>query len=339
MDRALYCRAALRGDGMSTAQRIVFDSNDLPAELDDAARLGHWRSLFEGSVNPLDVEYLPDRPFRSRLEITAFDRLILNRQSGTVSRLSRTRRHVARSPDTGFHFGIVRNGSDVHLAQCGREAVYAPGQALLLNGAEPAFANTPGELDFIGMMIERGPLLELVPDAEDLVVHAFDPRRPAMQLLTGYVDLIGQQGVGADGAVDGHIASTLIDLIALILGPDRDRAAIARSRGPRAARLARVVAEIRQSFARPDLSPHILARRLGISARYLQDLLSESGTTLTERVLELRLQKARGMLANPRNNHTNVSDIALACGFNEVSYFNRCFRRRFGASPTQYRGS
>jgi AraC-like DNA-binding protein len=34
-----------------------------------------------------------------------------------------------------------------------------------------------------------------------------------------------------------------------------------------------------------------------------------------------------------------VSDIAYACGFSEVSYFNRCFRRRFGASPTQMRGS
>jgi AraC-like DNA-binding protein len=33
-----------------------------------------------------------------------------------------------------------------------------------------------------------------------------------------------------------------------------------------------------------------------------------------------------------------ISDIAYACGFNEASYFNRCFRRRFGASPTQYRG-
>ena len=33
-----------------------------------------------------------------------------------------------------------------------------------------------------------------------------------------------------------------------------------------------------------------------------------------------------------------VSDIVLSCGFNEVSYFNRCFRRHFGLSPTQYRG-
>jgi tripartite-type tricarboxylate transporter receptor subunit TctC len=30
-----------------------------------------------------------------------------------------------------------------------------------------------------------------------------------------------------------------------------------------------------------------------------------------------------------------VTDIAHACGFSEVSYFNRCFCRRFGATPAQ----
>jgi AraC-like DNA-binding protein len=45
------------------------------------------------------------------------------------------------------------------------------------------------------------------------------------------------------------------------------------------------------------------------------------------------------MLSGPRHDRLKVSEIAYACGFNEVSYFNRCFRRRFGASPTQFRGS
>ena len=64
----------------------------------------------------------------------------------------------------------------------------------------------------------------------------------------------------------------------------------------------------------------------------------ETGSSFTERMLEFRLQKARCMLADRRNDRMRIGDIALACGFNEVSYFNRCFRRRFGASPTQYRG-
>jgi len=55
--------------------------------------------------------------------------------------------------------------------------------------------------------------------------------------------------------------------------------------------------------------------------------------------MELRLQKARCMLASRRHDRMKVSDIAYACGFGEVSYFNQAFRRRFGASPTQFRGS
>ena len=31
-------------------------------------------------------------------------------------------------------------------------------------------------------------------------------------------------------------------------------------------------------------------------------------------------------------------DVAFACGFNDLSYFNRCFRRRFGLTPTAARG-
>ena len=82
-----------------------------------------------------------------------------------------------------------------------------------------------------------------------------------------------------------------------------------------------------------------MARDLGVSRRYTNTLLQETGRSLAERVLELRLQKARSMLASARHDRMKVSDIALACGFNEVSYFNRCFRRPFGASAPNIAGA
>jgi AraC-like DNA-binding protein len=45
------------------------------------------------------------------------------------------------------------------------------------------------------------------------------------------------------------------------------------------------------------------------------------------------------MLADPRNDRLKIIDVAYACGFNEVSYFNRSFRRQFGASPTALRAN
>jgi AraC-like DNA-binding protein len=50
----------------------------------------------------------------------------------------------------------------------------------------------------------------------------------------------------------------------------------------------------------------------------------------------LRLRKAAELLA--REAERRISDIAFDCGFNDLSYFNRCFRRRFGLTPSAARG-
>jgi transcriptional regulator GlxA family with amidase domain len=110
-------------------------------------------------------------------------------------------------------------------------------------------------------------------------------------------------------------------------------------RGLRAARLQEILAEIRAGFADPALSPGRVALKLGVSARHVQNLLQQSGTSFTERVLELRLQKARTMLVDRSKQGLKVGDIARASGFNEVSHFNGCFRRRSGASPTSFRSA
>jgi AraC-like DNA-binding protein len=57
---------------------------------------------------------------------------------------------------------------------------------------------------------------------------------------------------------------------------------------------------------------------------------------LSMRLMELRLRHAADLLAHEPLRR--ISDIAFDCGFNDLSYFNRCFRRRFGLTPTAARG-
>jgi AraC-like DNA-binding protein len=64
-------------------------------------------------------------------------------------------------------------------------------------------------------------------------------------------------------------------------------------------------------------------------------LLHEAGASFTLRLNELRLRKAADLLARAEH---RISDIAFDCGFNDLSYFNRCFRRRFGLTPSAARG-
>ena len=73
----------------------------------------------------------------------------------------------------------------------------------------------------------------------------------------------------------------------------------------------------------------------GLSERYVNELLYEAGASFTSRLNELRMRKAADLLARKEG---RISDIAFECGFNDLSYFNRCFRRRFGLTPTAARG-
>jgi AraC-like DNA-binding protein len=165
-----------------------------------------------------------------------------------------------------------------------------------------------------------------------------DPTNPAVRHLERTIDfLLDADEVCEDQALTRHAQAMLGDLIVLALGGRGEVAEVAAERGLRAARQRELIAIIEQRFAEPSLSITTIADALNLSRRYASDLLLEGGATFSERVLELRLQKARAMLSDVRYDGTKVSDIAFACGFNEVTYFNRRFRAHFGCSPTQYR--
>jgi AraC-like DNA-binding protein len=59
-----------------------------------------------------------------------------------------------------------------------------------------------------------------------------------------------------------------------------------------------------------------------------------SGKTFSEFVNQVRLQAACRELAETDD---SVLEIALACGFTQISFFNRLFRRVYRCSPTRYR--
>ena len=80
-----------------------------------------------------------------------------------------------------------------------------------------------------------------------------------------------------------------------------------------------------------------IARAVGIDRTYLYRIFRRQvGQSPKEYLTGFRLRMAAGMLAETG---LPVTEIALSCGFKEVSLFDRQFRAAYGCTPLRYRKS
>ncbi|MEW6640913.1 MAG: AraC family transcriptional regulator [Pseudomonadota bacterium] len=318
--------------------RIVFSSQDLSAGLDDHARFSQWRDIYTSVVGPADVIRFTDQPFAARSEVLSLASTVITMFEGPVASVKLLSRRVV--DNRGFFLSFHLGGAGRRLTQRGRDTTTMTGSSFLGSFADPGLAEAQQGAGSLSLLLPTDQVLSAVPGAEDLVATRLEISNPSMTYLYRYLRFVmADAGIDDNPALVKHVDATLIDLAVLALGAQRDAGEIARGRGLRAARLREVLAAIKAGFDDPGFSSEQVARAHGVTARYVNDLLHETGQTLAERVLELRLCKARDMLSDPRHDALRIGEVALACGFNEVSYFNRCFRRRFGLSPTACRGS
>ena len=100
---------------------------------------------------------------------------------------------------------------------------------------------------------------------------------------------------------------------------------------PRVSHIGRAAEIIAQEFADPDLSAESLARRVGYHRGSLSRMFRrETGETIIGHLTRVRLREAQALLA-----HTTEPVVAIAhqCGFRDVAYFCRWYRKHTGSTP------
>jgi AraC-like DNA-binding protein len=195
------------------------------------------------------------------------------------------------------------------------------------------------DAEFLSVKVPRHRVAALLPDDMRFAGAKLDKDPLARRLLFGY--LAGTRNVGLlnKGPAVELYEDHLIDLIALSLGIKGDARVLAEERGARAARRAAILREIENRSGDPSLSAITVALLLGVTPRYVHLLLEETGKSFTHHVLERRLERAALLLRDPRWRNRKIADVAAEAGFTDLSYFNRAFRRHFGATPSDLRAA
>lgn len=292
-------------------------------------RLPALRDLFDRSIQ-LELEAEPGQAVEMEMHLAPGLRRA-RMLSSLTARVTRPTPMLADGEDTVCL--MMKTSGHMALAQGRRESVPQLGDGVLLVYRESARLQFV-DATYVSVRVPFSALSMLSRNVGAAAALCIPRDTEALALLRSYVanlpERISNPQLGRLSAM--HV----YDLISLAIGATDEGREIANQRGVRAARLEAIKAGLIQNNA---LTLDQLAARYAISPRYIQMLFEEAGTTLSEFVLERRLDAARRMLTSPRYATWSVTAIALEAGFGDISYFNRRFKQRYLSTPSDLRAT
>ncbi len=291
-----------------------------------------WREQYARCMLKLDFEPVPD----TLLQVSTkpiFDDIRIAQSSFSPGFTIRDAELIKDGDDS---FALLISQSKRIDVRKWRSFQLGCGDAALMRISDPGLLGSAESFKYVAMLVPFTELQARVADVGTMVAERVPRSSEALQLLHAYIRTIEKGRLATLPQAHDIIRRHIIDLIGLSVSTHRplgesDLSAVA------AGRLNAALEYIAANFREPELSLESAARSQGISSRYLQRLLEKSGTSFIAQVNELRLMSAFVLLSDTSLAAWRISQIAFHAGFSDISHFNRTFKRRYGASPSEVR--
>lgn len=233
------------------------------------------------------------------------------------------------------YFAVVLLSGRYALEQQGREVFLKPGDIAFYDATRPHRIHCPGSFSKLIVSIPRTLLRDRIAGME----HCTALRIPGHEGIGRVASQFLRCAAGQAGTLKPceflPLAQQSLELLSMAAASVRPLD-ISRFRS-RSLSLYRVKDFVERHLADPSLNTVLIAKAVGLSSRYVNDLFEDEATSLMRHVWQRRLEKCRKDLEDPAHAGHRVSEIAFRWGFNDLSHFSRAFRQRFGCSPRDYR--
>lgn len=305
-------------------------STDQFAERD---RIEAARELIGRSLMKMEFDLLPDVPFSVEMVFRVLPNFGL--ASGICSAMDCLRTSQMIDSNDLILTVALSGGGVLHVRDS--ELPIGEGTAALTRTTDVSRCAIHSTSEFVNFRFPFDKIAPMIVDLDAAAMRPIPANTEALRLLVHYASTLKREDILVAPEIQSLTSSHLLDLAVLAIGATRDAEMIASGRGVRAARLRAIKADIARNFADRQLSIEAVALRNGITPRYVSMLLEGDATTFSEYVLAQRLHRAHHMLTDQRWSDRTVSSVAFDAGFGDLSYFNRAFRRRYGATPSDVR--
>ncbi|NEW91043.1 AraC family transcriptional regulator [Rhodopseudomonas sp. BR0M22] len=303
------------------------------ASLSAADSIAAWRQAMAEVYYRLDIQARQDDRVVGELIDVQFAAMGVSNFRADAQRVIRRKESAKIDQSEDFVF-LFPTRKALQFEQRGRSGLAMPGAVFLLNSAEDYVVDVPDGSENITIKIDRELLIDRVKGIDGLCATM----NIGNSKLVPVVATLGTQLLSLPpGEHADRLQQSVIDLICLMLDLREEPQDGAFIRQRLASSLfSRIDHYLQHNLKDHELTPDQAAREHKISVRYLHKIFHYHGTSFGQRLLELRLQRARQLIVRHGGaNHVNLGQVAYECGFTSQSYFSTCYRRRFGLTPRQ----
>lgn len=298
-------------------------------------RLDVWRDMIREHFVALDIHADARDRFTGSVQAGDIGHLkVASVRSGTQG-CSRTPGLARRDPDAYLQVGLIARGGAT-VTQDGREGVLRPGDFAVYETDRPFHWGLHGDWELLVFTWPRASIALEAGASRQLTARGLRGDT-GLGAIVGRMlgDLVsGTPRLSAAGGV--RLADEVAELVTTVAGEHLRPAAPTRAADDL---LRRIDAYLLEHLADPDLSPSTIAAAHFLSTRHLHRLFARRGTTVTQRIQRLRLERCRRELLDPHADHRSITDISRQWGFSDPATFSRAFRGAYAMSPRDWRAT
>ena len=221
-----------------------------------------------------------------------------------------------------------------NISQADDQIVLRPGEIAIIDGEQPFRIDFPEDVERVVSVLPRHLLDSRAPWLTRKPTQLMSTAPAIVELARQHLLHLAHAEPDPSSSEAALLTENLCNLIAISSAPVKDASALTSD-----GRLELMLLLARQNLSDPELTPAKLASWCNISVRTLHIRFKAMGYTWSRWLLLNRLESCRAVLGDSCRRHLPISEIAYQGGFNDLSHFNKSFRRAYGMTPGEYRQS
>ncbi|WP_284945379.1 helix-turn-helix domain-containing protein [Acidisoma cladoniae] len=307
----------------------VFSADVVPPARRHKYWLGH---VFRRMVSSYEPE--ADLPFGARLTRIGGEGAEVIEHRGSALRASRDASHCRSDlcDDIILDFIVTTSGASVDNGT-GRRLPHA-GDMIMMDLSRPLHI-VHARHRIISLFLPRERVRSVLADPSRLAGQTLQPRG-IVALMRSHMQMTIDQGAQLHPVERVVAVSATVDMALLAIqgqfakNPEEDNFQLGLYHA--AVRL------IRNDFSDPNLDPAAVTRGLGCSRATLYRVFGARGESVAKMIWTIRIEAAYRMLRAVEYRNVLIEEIGFRNGFIDIPTFNRMFKIRYSATPSEVRG-